>query len=157
MIFNAFSRTARCSDHVGCLSLKTVFTGEEWYSVDGHWLAVRPGQFLVLNNDQRYSCQIPFESGARTISVFFERQFAGSVFRDMLEPDHRLVDAPFEGGDRAPEFFQTLRPVEPQLASRLISLVGRLDVDGYDGGFVDEYLVFLLRYLLRTHRSDSRL
>src|SRR6185437_12398325 len=70
---------------------------------------------------------------------------------------HRLVDAPFEGGDRAPEFFQTLRPVEPQLASRLISLVGRLDVDGYDGGFVDEDLVFLLRYLLRTHRSDSRL
>jgi AraC family transcriptional regulator len=52
VIFNAFSPESRCDNHVGCLSLKTVLSGEEWYGVDGRHLAIRPGQFLILNDDQ---------------------------------------------------------------------------------------------------------
>ena len=157
MIFNAFSRRAGCSNHVGCLSLKTVFAGEEWYRVDDHSIAVRPGRFLILNDDQNYSCSIDPGEGARTFSVFFEKHFAAAVLDDLLRSDDRLIDAPFFSGNRIPEFFQTLHPVGPRLASRLGSLAARLDQDGYDGGFVDEYLLFLLRYLVRTYQSDTRL
>jgi AraC-like DNA-binding protein len=157
MIFNAASRTAGCSNHVGCLSLKTVFAGEEWYQVDDHAIAVRPGHFLILNDDQNYSCRIDRDEGARTFSVFFEKRFAAAAFHDLLRSDDRLIDAPFYVSDSIPEFFQTLHAVEPPLAARLHRLAARLDHDGYDRGFVDEQLLFLLRWLLRTYRSDTRL
>jgi AraC family transcriptional regulator len=156
MIFNAFSEKAWCSNHVGCLSIKTVFAGEEWYSAGGPDMAVRPGQFLILNDDQNYSCRVQQDEGARTFSVFFERQFATAAFRDLLQSEDRLLDVPFDAGGPVPEFFQTLHAVEPSLALRFRSLESRLDAYGYDPGFVDEYLLFLLRYLVRVYRSDIR-
>jgi AraC-like DNA-binding protein len=157
MIFNASSRTAGCSNHVGCLSLKTVFAGEEWYAVDGRSIAVRPGQFLILNDEQSYSCRIDPGEGARTFSVFFEKHFAAAIFHELLRSDAQLIDDPFFADTSTPQFYQTLHPVESLLATRLGSLARRLDREGYDRGFVDEYLVFVLDYVLRTHRSDSRL
>ena len=157
VIFNAFSKTAGCSHHIGCLSLKTVFAGEERYNIDGRSIAVRPGQFLILNNEQDYSCRIDPCEGARTFSVFFEKKFAATVFHDLLKSDEEPDDALHGVGDPVPEFFPTLHTVPPPLATRLRLLAARLDRDGYDRSFVDEYLVFLLRYLLHTHRSDTRL
>src|SRR5579883_3486168 len=108
MIFNASSSKACCSNHVGCLSLKTVLSGEEWYAVDGNSISVRPGHFLILNNDQNYACRI--DEGARTLSVFFEKQFAAAVLHDLHRPDEELIDAPFHTLNELPEFFQTLHP-----------------------------------------------
>jgi AraC-like DNA-binding protein len=78
VIFNAFSRESNCDNHVGCLSLKTVLSGEEWYKVDGRHVAIQPGQFLILNDNQDYSCQIKKGSGAQVLSLFFQKEFAAS-------------------------------------------------------------------------------
>jgi AraC family transcriptional regulator len=156
IIFNAFSRQSHCPNHVGCLSLKTTLAGEEWYGIDNHKIAVRPGQFLVLNNDQSYSCQIHPGEGARVLSVFFEKDFAAAVFHDMMFNEERLL----EGGGwdvGVPEFFQTLHPVDEQLGRRLVDLVGQLEIDGYDRSHTDEHLVFLLRHLVITHKKEMRL
>jgi AraC family transcriptional regulator len=156
IIFNAFSRRSHCPNHVGCLSLKTTLTGEEWYGVDNHNVAVRPGQFLVLNNDQSYSCQIHEGDGARVLSVFFEKDFAAAVFHDMLHNEEHLL----EGGacdNKVPEFFQTLHQVDELLRRKLAGLVGQLEIEGYDRCGTDEHLVFLLRYLVITHKKETRL
>ena len=58
IIFNALSSKSHCEHHVGCLSIKTVSCGEEWYQTSSNPLAVKPGQFLVLNDDQEYSSWI---------------------------------------------------------------------------------------------------
>jgi AraC family transcriptional regulator len=156
IIFNAFSRQSHCPNHVGCLSMKTTLVGEEWYGVDNHKIAVRPGQFLVLNNDQAYSCQIHRGEGARVLSVFFEKDFAAGVFHDMLYSEERLLEgAAFDNG--VPEFFQTLHPVDEVLSRKLAGLVGQLERDGYDRSSTDECLVFLLRYLVGTFKMETRL
>ena len=156
IIFNAYSPQSYCPNHVGCLSIKTILTGEEWYGIDNRRVAIRPGQFLILNDDQDYSCQIHQGEGARVLSVFFEKEFAATVFQDMLLPEEKLLDKP--GTEtRTPEFFQTLHPVDQNLSHRLATLTRQLDTHGYDRSRTDEQLTFLLRHLITTHQKETRL
>jgi AraC family transcriptional regulator len=156
VIFNAFSPESRCDKHVGCLSMKTIMSGAEWYTIDGRHLAIRPGQFLILNDDQTYSCGIHKGEGARILSVFFQKDFAASVFHDVLRPEEQLLDNPCDPRFSTPEFFQTLHPIEPDLASTLSSLLTQLNTDGDDQSRTDEQLVFLLQDLVRTYRSEKQ-
>src|SRR5882757_9772292 len=84
IIFNTLSSYGGCENHVGCLSFKTVLTGEEWYGINNNRVAVRPGQFLVLNDEQTYSCNIAGSEKVRIFSVFFKNEFAASVLNDTL-------------------------------------------------------------------------
>jgi AraC family transcriptional regulator len=157
MVFNAFSTQSYCPNHVGCLSIKTVVKGEEWYGIDNHKVAVRPGQFLILNNDQPYSCEIYRGQGAKTLSVFFEKTFAAAIFHDMLHTEENGLDQPGNHDTETPEFYQTLHPVDHQLNHHLTTLVTQLDTEGYDRAQTDEHLTFVLRHLVSTHKKETRL
>jgi len=155
IIFNAMSGNSYCERHVGCLSIKTILSGEEWYGVDNHQLAVRPGQFLILNDDQDYSCRIDSAEIVSIQSVFFRPAFASSVFRDALCREEALLDNPFEEGGQALEFFQTLYDTNPRLEQKLQGLMTSLDEYGYDSNMVDEQLVFLLHDLISAHKTEA--
>lgn len=154
VVFNAWSNGSGCEDHIGCLSLKTVLSGEEWYTVDRRRVAVRPGQFLILNDDQRYACQVQQGKPAKVLSIFFKREFASAVFRDCLCSEEASADNPFHSGNDTLEFFQTLHPVEPRLLRQLRGLTAHLDSLDDQTGLADEHLLFLLRQLVRTHKSE---
>lgn len=154
IIINAESSHSYCDDHVGCLSIKTVLSGEEWYKIDNHRLAIRPGQFLILNDDQRYSCHTNRGEKVKFLSIFFKREFASSVFYDALNSEAALLESPSINNETAPEFFQTLNDITPDLQTQLSALITTIETGGYDEAKVDEYLVFLLRYLIRIHRSE---
>lgn len=155
IIFNALSTYGHCDNHVGCLSFKTVLKGEEWYGIKNHRLAVRPGQFLILNDDQNYSCNINKGVPVRTLSVFFKREFASSVFRDTLNSEEYLLDNAFVDEEKNPEFFQTLCSVGPELKIQLGNLTSSLEKSGFNDETMEEHLIFLLHYLIRTHRTES--
>jgi AraC family transcriptional regulator len=155
VIFNTVSSYSYCDDHVGCLSLKTILKGEEWYGIDKRRLAIRPGHFLILNNDQHYSCNIDTHEPVEGVSIFFKQSFAAAVFRDILQQETELLDNPFFNTTAQPEFFQTLQVMEPELQLRLAGLLADLKVQGYHAG-TDEYLVFFLQYLIRTLQSTSK-
>jgi len=152
IVFNAASTQAGCDNHIGCLSFKTVLKGEEWYGIDGRNIAVRPGQFLILNDDQPYSCHIGKNEPARIVSIFFKKEFANAVLKDALATEATSLDGP-ESGSR-PEFFQTLYNIDPLLGRQLNTFITHLDTHGYNSDAVDEYLVFFLHHLIRTHRSN---
>ncbi len=154
VVFNAWSNESHCDDHVGCLSLKTVLSGEEWYTIDRRRLAVRPGQFLILNDDQRYGCQVQKGEPAKVLSIFFKREFAGAVFQDCLRSEEASTDNPSYSGNDTLEFFQTLHPIGQRLLRQLGDLTAYLDRLGDHDGLTDERLVFLLRQLVRTYKSD---
>jgi len=154
IIFNALSYKSHCDRHVGCLSIKTIFSGEEWYGIDHHQLVVRPGQFLILNDDQEYACRMDSAVKVRAVSVFFRNEFASAVLRDALCREESLLDTPFERGQPL-EFFQTLYDTDPGLQEKLLGLVDTLDENGYDSNTVDERLVFLLHHLIRTHKKEA--
>jgi AraC family transcriptional regulator len=154
VIFNAISNLSYCERHVGCLSIKTVVSGEEWYNIDNREIAVRPGQFLMLNDDQEYSCRIDGPEKTNIISVFFSKDFSSSVFRDVLCNEDTLLDSPFESIGKAPEFFQTLYNNDIRLQQKLQNLVSSLNDCGYDNHRVDESLTFLLHDLLCAHKVE---
>ncbi len=154
VVFNAWSNGSHCDDHIGCLSLKTVLSGEEWYTIDRRGVVVRPGQFLILNDDQRYSCQVQEGEPAKVLSIFFKREFASAVFRDCLRSEEALTENPFDSGNDTLEFFQTLHPVGPRLLQQLLDLTAHLDNLGDHIGLTDEHLVFLLRQLVKTYKLE---
>jgi AraC family transcriptional regulator len=156
IIFNALSTNSHCDYHVGCLSIKTVLSGEEWYGISHRRLAIRPGKFLILNDDQPYSCHIANAGSVRTLSVFFKKEFASSVFQDAVANEETLLDNPFCTGGKTPEFLQTLNDIDPMMHQQLCGLIISLNKWGYDNFRVDEYLVFLLHHLIRVHQSDVK-
>lgn len=154
IVVNAHTTKAGCDNHVGCLSIKTVSSGEEWYGVGGRSVAVRPGTFLLLNQGQNYSCRI--DSSVRTMSVFFGTDFARSVFHDYAIGIASGIDDPFNTGEQLPEFFQVLHLFDRPTQQQLRALISSLDAYGYKTNMVDEHLVFLLRNLLNIHGKDVR-
>lgn len=156
IIFNAESSYSRCDYHVGCLSFKTVLSGEEWYGIDNYKLAIRPGQFLILNDDQTYSCAIEKGEKTKILSIFFKKEFASSVFSDMLHREEILIDNPIADNPKTIEFFQTLNNIDPRLQAQLYNLISSLNNNGYDSCMVDVQLVFLLRHLIRMNKSEFK-
>jgi AraC family transcriptional regulator len=154
IIFNALSTQAGCDNHIGCLSFKTVLNGEEWYGIDGRRIAVRPGQFLILNDDQPYSCRIHGREPARILSVFFKREFARGVFKDTISSEASSLDDPSNTCDTTIGFFQTLYEVDDDLRFQLDAFIAHLDTRSCNSDATDEYLIFFLRHLIRTHRSE---
>ena len=152
IVFNALARKSQCDSHVGCLSIKTVITGEETYEFNGLTKSVRPGQFLVLNNDQEYSSRIESAAKVRTLSVFFTKHFASEILRDVSQSEEGALSMPFDGAVYSPEFFQTLYPVEGAIRDRLGKLVSDLEQEAsYTNA--DEQLMFLLNDLLHIHHG----
>ncbi|MBO9730164.1 MAG: helix-turn-helix transcriptional regulator [Chitinophaga sp.] len=154
IIFNAASSESYCEDHVGCLSIKTVLSGTETYGVEGRQLTVHPGQFLVLNNEQRYSSRIRSKETVQCVSIFFKNEFAATVFSDTQRDDAYWLDNAGTSSHRLPEFFQMLRPITPALHQQYSSLLSMLNTNGYEESMTDEYLVFFLRHLIIMHGGD---
>jgi AraC family transcriptional regulator len=157
VVFNAQASKSHCDHHVGCLSIKTVLSGEEVYGFNGLEKSVRPGQFLVLNDDQPYSFRIETSERVKNLSVFFKREFAAAVFRDTTHKDEIILDSPFETATQIPEFFQTLYTLDEFMQGLLSSLIFELENTQEQNSKAcsgDEHLVFLLHYLMRVHQSE---
>jgi AraC family transcriptional regulator len=156
IIFNAISSDSHCDNHVGCLSFKTVLSGEEWYGIGRQQLVVRPGQFLILNNEQNYSCRIDTHEKVRCFSIFFKNDFAVSALQDVLQSEESSLDNPFQKTGIMPEFFQTLNEIKPQVQQRMSKLISDLNQQGNNEVMVDEHLLFFLHELIRIYRADIR-
>ncbi|WP_341839724.1 AraC family transcriptional regulator [Chitinophaga caseinilytica] len=157
MVFSAESHDAHCDEHIGCLSVKTLLRGAETYGIDGRKVTVRPGQFLILNNDQPYSCRISGPGAAHALSVFFKSDFAAAVLTAAMHTDAYLLDEPFFPDGALPSFFQHLHDTTPLMQHRLQQLVQSLETQGYVAAMVDEQLVFLLHDLAGVQQADRRL
>jgi len=128
--------------------------GEEVYGFNGLQKSVRPGQFLILNNDQPYSSRINTSEKIKSLSIFFRKEFAAAVFQDATQWEETSLDNPFEIRTPALEFFQTLYSLDESFQKLLVGLITRLDSREYANHEVDEDLVLLLHHLVRIHKSE---
>jgi len=151
VIFNTTTQTGGCDDHVGCLSIKTIASGESWYRIGERNLTLRPGQFLILNDSQTYSSRV---NQARVLTLFFKREFAADVFQDCRAKEESLLDNPFSTNTESPEFFQTLHDIDAPLQLMLSGLVSVLERKGYEADEISEHLLYLLRQLIQVHKME---
>jgi AraC family transcriptional regulator len=152
VIFNTTEQAGGCDNHTGCFSIKTIISGEEWYGIGKRNIAVRPGQFLILNDNQTYSCRV---NQAQVFSIFFRREFAAGVFKDCKDREESLLDNPFSTNAETPEFFQTLYTIDAALQFRLSSLASVLNRKGYNADEINEHLLYLLRHLIHVHKMEG--
>jgi AraC-like DNA-binding protein len=160
VVFHALANKSHCDHHVGCLSIKTVLSGEEVYGFNGLEKSLRPGQFIILNDDQPYRFRTGSAGKVKNLSVFFKKEFAADVFRDAVQTEEMSLDSALETTNHTPEFFQTLCMLDDALLKTLKILIFEAEhTQGAMGDSAgDEHLIFLLHLLLRVHRSDiSRL
>jgi AraC family transcriptional regulator len=150
VLVNAVAKSSQCERHAGCLSLKFVTKGEEYYSVNSTQLVTRPGNFLLLNDGQEYGSRINYGEPVSTRSVFFTRDFAAAVFYDWSSNADILLDRPFET-TVVPEFFQGLYQLKGDLMALLNKLFLKLDSAGYTPDSVDEGLIGILHSLFYHH------
>jgi AraC-like DNA-binding protein len=150
IVFNANTTKSFCEKHVGCLSIKTVWSGMEAYEFQGVQRNVTPGQFLILNNEQPYSSKIDSSENVQSLSVFFTNEFSASVFHDARSAEETLLDNFDQHTTDIPDFFQTLYSIDPILQAMLRNL----STSAMSSEEIDEQLIFVLRHLLTVHRSE---
>ena len=155
IIFNVKAERAYCEQLKGFLSIKMVSSGEEWYRINNQELAVRPDQFLILNDEQDYTCRVDSPKDVRIQSIFFTKTFSSAVFRDALSDEEMMLDAPYEQGQSL-EFFQTLYRTDEVLRQKISRLISMLDDHVHRADWVDEHLVFLLQYLIGVHKNEVK-
>jgi len=138
-------------DYEGCLSIKSVSSGEATYRTPGRRFVLRSDTYLILNDRQQYS--LDFESGesTSTFCIFFARGFVEDVLRGTSTSDASLVEAPDPAHPPEAGFFERLERSDDSVAHTLRMFskkIQRQDVTQQNGG---ELFTRLAEALVREH------
>jgi AraC-like DNA-binding protein len=119
------------------------------YAVDEH-------SALLLNHGRLYSSHTSPGEEVETFSVFFERGFAAATLRGLADSEERLLDDPGGTSDQAVEFFETLYPLDTELAGYLREMRDRIAQWCDEPIWLEERLHHLLVHLLHRHSGMVR-
>ncbi|HZS94226.1 MAG TPA: AraC family transcriptional regulator [Chloroflexota bacterium] len=140
----------------GGLSIKSFVSGRALYKVDRGYIAVGPGEYLVLNDGQEYAVLVESAAPVESFCVFFPGGLAESVRRSLVEGTDALLDDPDPGSDTPVQFVQRTYPSDDLISPVLI----RLRHDAADlspgDGRLEESLYLLAARLLRIHDMNLR-
>jgi len=106
-LFIRTQRLEETAEHVSRLSIRLMLNGEQWYKVGSTDRRVHAGNFLVVNQGQRYRTAFSGRDAMEMIMVGFRPGQAEDVFRSLTERDERLLDEPFFTGPTIGFFEQT--------------------------------------------------
>ena len=132
--------------HAGEFSIKFVLSGEERYFFRRRIVAVRPGQFLLVNAGDEYSSLIDLPS--ESFSIFFRRNEFADAARSLVASAETLLEDPSGRGNDA---------LVARIANRTTNSVGRrlratiAAIDHGDHARVSESVHLLLLDSLSDH------
>jgi AraC family transcriptional regulator len=92
MIICARSKSVFYDKHWGCLSLKFVTRGKEFYEKDHCCYSVDTSRFLVLNRDTEYSSYIDSAEEVESFTLNFAEDFTRSVLSGSISKQEDLLE-----------------------------------------------------------------
>jgi len=104
MIICARSKNVYYDKHWGCLSVKFVIRGAEYYKTDHSRYAVNCSNFLILNRDTEYSSFIDSPTEVESFTLNFGDEFTRSVVGGLFSNPEQVL----EGNTKA----DTIRMIE---------------------------------------------
>lgn len=147
------SRSTAFDEHVGPLSVKCVFNGQERYEVGRGRLLVTEECYLLLNNGQRYASSIQSENPVDSFCVWFGSDFVSRVPACLESTTTQLLDDP-ECRVRQPvEFFERLYPHDECVSTLLVQLRAALNQEIGTRGWLEEQFHLLFAALLQKHHA----
>ncbi|MBP6391032.1 MAG: helix-turn-helix transcriptional regulator [Flavobacteriales bacterium] len=126
------------AEHISRLSIRLMLNGDQWYKVGSTDRRIDTGNFLVVNQGQRYRTAFSGAEELEMLMVGFRPGQAEDVFRSMTDRGERLLDDPFTAG--APmHFFEQTYPMDPLIHAQFrrlralmeAPLADRMDADLY--------------------------
>lgn len=88
----------------GLLSIKTFVGGNALYKVGKGFFQVEPDSYLILNDRQDYAIHIESPTKVTSFVLFFKRELAADVFRNMQSKSEVILEAPEAAS--IPNFFE---------------------------------------------------
>ena len=140
---------------VGALSLKSFYSGQALYRVDGGYFAVDERGYLLLNHKQPYTITIDAKHPVESFCIFFGPGFAEEVARSLTTPNDRLLDEPAVALSPL-HFFERTYPHDTEVSPILLHLRRALAQGTAEPGWLEEQLHLLMRHLLRVHQQVWR-
>jgi AraC family transcriptional regulator len=129
-------------------AFKTSFSGRRFYEFERNRVATDSGNFLLLNDGQRFSGFVDSEEEVESLSVFFALQFILDVLNNYTQTDDKLLENHDYFPDKELNFFEKLYPLNPETASLVAKL--KLSIEGTPEDLLktEQYLHELVRQLL---------
>ncbi len=110
--------------HGGAFSLKIVLSGEEHYDIGNRRLTLRPGEFLFVNEGEKYASSIKQQT--ESISIFAPNSEASPAINSAVAKIREALDDP-TGCHQNPEVGQILFKQSPHAISALNQLTKAID------------------------------
>jgi AraC family transcriptional regulator len=153
MVIHARTREVAYAEHVGPLSIKCAFRGQEIYEYSSGRFAVDERSYLLLNEAQPYSSYIQSNAEVESFSLFFRPSFAAEILASLVTPADKLLDDPRKRRLQPLLFFEKLYRHDAVLTPSLLRLRASIEDGGAGQGWLEEQFHLLLEKLLQVHRN----
>ena len=138
-------------EHVGPLSLKCAFGGEEFYRSGRSRFVVDDSRFLILNDGQKYESSIERAARMESFCVWFKPGFA----RETLSALSTQNDVILDQGSKAPTgdvpFHDRTYPHDPHITPIVSEMRQAAIEDRLSGELLEEMFHSLMANLLRLN------
>ena len=142
-------------EHLGLLSVKCAFGGQETYEVGRDRIGVKDSSYLILNEGQNYASYIRARDPVESFAIFFDPSFASDVLRSIVAPEDHLLDMP-AGTAQPVAFFQQLYWEDDIVAPLLHRLREAAGSEQTTSGWLEEQFHNVLDGVIQVHRSVRR-
>lgn len=145
------------AEHISRLSIRLMLNGEQWYKVGGTDRRVHAGNFLVVNQGQRYRTAFQGEDELEMIMVGFRPGQVEDVYRSLTEREERLLDEPFATGPPI-GFFEQTYPGDALIQQHFARLRALMDAPAVERNDADLYTLHtgLLERLLHLQHGIAQ-
>jgi AraC family transcriptional regulator len=148
-------RDVHIPEHLGLLSVKCAFGGQEMYEVGHDHIGVRDSSYLILNEGQTYASFIRARDPVESLAIFYDPTFASDVLRTLVTPDDHLLDSPVGAGQPV-TFFQQLYWEDEVVSTLIQQLRAAAGTGRATSGWLEEQFHRILQGMVYAHRDVRR-
>ena len=156
VVVSAAVSNSHYSKHVGTLSIKKVFKGEEYYITNNCKYKVNKNNFLILNLMQEYESYIESNESVESFSLFFYPKFAEQILNNIVTSSDKLLEYPCGNNYYSQPiiFWEKLYDNESKVFPALERIQKALN-DNPDMNYISEQIYLVIENLIFTQRNLS--
>ena len=155
VIISAASSDVYYAPHKSTLTIKSVFSGEEYYSTKECRYKVKPDNYLILNAGNEYESRIESDSKVHSFSVFFNPEFVKEAYSSLTNSEEKLLTSE-KSNTSSPRFIQKLY-AKDFFIQRALSEIKNLSENFNENKFeVEEKLSGLISRIFFTQENIHR-
>lgn len=154
-LYSEITTNASYKQQSGEFSIRTVFKGNEQYTIGNKKLSIFPGNFLVINGGTTFSREIYSDVPANTFTISYADKFLADFHYANTSTDKVLLDDPFNAVPNvAPVFLETIYPFSGDMMFNMMHLKNHFDKEEHNDLLLNEYLYYGLLNFYQLYQKE---